>query len=57
MLFKNFNEFFTEVGCRPSKGYSIDRINNEGHYEKGNIHWATALEQSKNSRGRWGGLK
>lgn len=38
------------IGSRPSKKHSIDRIDNNGHYEIGNIRWSTALEQSQNRR-------
>ena len=39
------------IGLRPSKSYSIDRIDNEGHYEIGNLRWATRHEQRQNQRG------
>ena len=39
----------THLGVRP-KGYSLDRINNDGNYAPGNVRWATAQEQSKNTR-------
>lgn len=32
------------------KGYSLDRINNNGNYEPGNIKWSTAKEQRSNRR-------
>lgn len=48
--FGNFNEFFKELGERPSKKHSLDRINNNGHYEKGNVRWATKEEQQENRR-------
>lgn len=54
-LFTSFEQFFAELGPRPEgkdeKGralYSIDRINNDGHYEPGNVRWATNLEQVLN---------
>ena len=45
--FKNFEEFFAELGPRP-EGCSVDRINPLGHYEPGNVRWATVLEQAAN---------
>lgn len=45
-----FARFYEHMGPRPSRNHSIDRINNAGHYEPGNVRWATAKEQSHNSR-------
>ena len=36
----------------PPPGLSIDRIDNERHYEPGNLRWATRSEQSFNRR-KW----
>jgi len=48
--FKSFEEWFKEVGKKPSSGHTIDRINNDGHYEVGNVRWATVTEQNHNIR-------
>lgn len=32
------------------QGQSLDRINSAGHYEPGNLRWASALEQRHNRR-------
>lgn len=47
--FKSFEEFLVELGPRPSSQHSVDRINNDGHYEPGNARWATKSEQSFNT--------
>lgn len=45
----SFANFLADMGHRPA-GRTLDRINNDGHYEPGNCRWATPLEQSHNSR-------
>ena len=46
----SIDNFIAEVGLRPSKLYSIDRIDNNRGYEPGNVRWATKQEQSDNRR-------
>lgn len=51
--FSSFEEFFAAVGPRPEpkKLYSLDRFpDNDGHYEKGNVRWATKKQQANNRR-------
>lgn len=38
------------LGYRPQGKYSIDRIDNNRHYEMGNLRWATDQEQANNKR-------
>lgn len=49
-LFSSFGEFIEELGLRPSPLHTLDRIDNEGHYEKGNVRWATQDVQNRNQR-------
>jgi hypothetical protein len=46
----SFEAFLADVGFRPGKGYSIERISNDKGYEPGNVKWATAAEQQRNTR-------
>lgn len=48
--FKSFIEFLDHIGLRPNARHSLDRINNDGHYEIGNVRWVTMYEQSRNRR-------
>ena len=48
--FENYEDFLDCVGRRPSDKHSLDRINNDGHYERGNLRWATQTEQVRNRR-------
>ena len=43
----SFEEYLKDMGFSPYK-CSIDRINNDGNYEPGNVRWATSKEQANN---------
>lgn len=48
--FTSFEQFLAEVGRRPSSLHSLDRIDVNGHYEPGNVRWATKVVQANNTR-------
>lgn len=45
----SYANFFADMGPRPA-GMSIERKDRDGHYEPNNCHWASAAEQSRNTR-------
>ena len=46
---ESFINFFNDMGPRP-EGKTLDRLDNNGNYEKSNCRWATGTEQRINQR-------
>jgi len=53
--FTSFSAFLREIGPRPSSRHRLDRIDNDGHYEPGNVRWSTPLVSTTNRRKFRGG--
>lgn len=47
---RNFEVFYRDMGDRPSKRHSIDRIDNEDGYHPANCKWSLPHEQQQNTR-------
>lgn len=48
--FVAFYEYVSKLEHFGEDGYSLDRINNDGNYEPGNVRWANRVEQGRNKR-------
>jgi hypothetical protein len=48
--FSSFEEFWTHIGSTWRPGLSLDRIDNNGHYEIGNVRYVSLADQARNRR-------
>lgn len=47
---RSFENFISDMGCRPSSLHMLERKNNDGHYCPENCAWVTRKEQNRNTR-------
>lgn len=47
---RDFANFYADMGDRPSSEYSLDRIDPNGNYEPSNCRWGLRIDEAKNRR-------
>ena len=46
----SFDQFLADMGLKPTRSHTINRIDNETGYERDNCLWSSKTEQSRNTR-------
>lgn len=46
----DFTSFYRDMGDKPNKNYSLDRLDNDGNYTKENCSWRSQEKQMRNTR-------